>query len=261
MNNNILSPFVKTEDSVQFYVNGRVFELNSSSNELKELEQKEVNKSLIPSVQAFENFQFSESKVVWYHEGAKFTYNIQENKFYWGQTEVLLAEEVGQTFSKHVLAAGAVRYENKPLADLFESLPSLVENYIVLDFAAGFEGNNVTVDLFKVDEKVYVSRYNNETKLSKFFVAENGNQAVKYVKDQTGQDALDFLKEMVDGELAKEAEIAGEVKQYESMIAFLKDQRNLLADADKSIEEIKEADTLINQEIKTWEDKIAELKA
>jgi hypothetical protein len=66
---------------------------------------------------------------------------------------------------------------------------------------------------------------------------------------------------MVDGELSKEAEIAGELKQYESMISFLKDQRNLLADADKSVEEIKEADTLINQEIKTWEDKIAELKA
>lgn len=258
MNNNILSPFVKIEDNVQFYVNGRVFELNSS-NELKELEQKEVNKSLIPSVQAFENFQFSESKVVWYHEGAKFTYNIQENKFFWGETEVLLSEE--QTFSKHVMAAGAVRYEHAPLAKLFESLPSLIENYIVLDFAAGFEGNNITVDLFKVDEKVYVSRYNNDTKLSKFFVAENGNEAVEYVKDQTGESALDFLKEMVEGELAKEAEIADEVKQYESMIAFLKDQRNLLADADKSIEEIKEADTLINQEIKTWEDKITELKA
>ena len=258
MNNNILSPFVKIEDNVQFYVNGRVFELNSS-NELKELEQKEVNKSLIPSVQAFENFQFSESKVVWYHEGAKFTYNIQENKFFWGETEVLLSEE--QTFSKHVMAAGAVRYEHAPLAELFESLPSLIENYIVLDFAAGFEGNNITVDLFKVDEKVYVSRYNNDTKLSKFFVAENGNEAVEYVKDQTGESALDFLKEMVEGELAKEAEIADEVKQYESMITFLKDQRNLLADADKSVEEIKEADTLINQEIKTWEDKIAELKA
>lgn len=258
MNNNILSPFVKTEDNVQFYVNGRVFELNSS-NELKELEQKEVNKSLIPSVQAFENFQFSESKIVWYHEGAKFTYNIQENKFFWGGTEVLISEE--QTFSKHVMAAGAVRYEYRPLAELFESLPSLVENFMLLDFAAGFEGNNVTVDLFKVDEKVYVSRYNNDTKLSKFFVAENGNKAVEYVKDQTGQDALDFLKEMVDGELAKEAEIADEVKQYESMITFLKDKRNLLADADKSIEEIKEADTLISQEIKSWEDKIAELKA
>ena len=248
MNNNILSPFVKIEDNVQFYVNGRVFELNSS-NELKELEQKEVNKSLIPSVQAFENFQFSESKVVWYHEGAKFTYNIKENKFFWGETEVLLSEE--QSFSKHVMAAGAVRYAHKNLA----------ERYIVLDFAAGFEGNNITVDLFKVDEKVYVSRYNNDTKLSKFFVAENGNKAVEYVKDQTGESALDFLKEMVDGELSKEAEIAGELKQYESMISFLKDQRNLLADADKSVEEIKEADTLINQEIKTWEDKIAELKA
>jgi len=45
------------------------------------------------------------------------------------------------------------------------------------------------------------------------------------------------------------------------MINFLKDQRGLLAEADKSIEEIKAADVLINGEIKVWEDKIAEINA
>ena len=45
------------------------------------------------------------------------------------------------------------------------------------------------------------------------------------------------------------------------MIAFLKDQRGLLAEADKSIPEIKAADSLINEEIASWETKIAELQA
>ena len=45
------------------------------------------------------------------------------------------------------------------------------------------------------------------------------------------------------------------------MIAFLKDQRGLLAEADKSIEEIKAADTLISNEINSWESKIADFNA
>tara|TARA_B110000977_G_scaffold138602_1_gene175995 strand:+ start:52 stop:189 length:138 start_codon:yes stop_codon:yes gene_type:complete len=45
------------------------------------------------------------------------------------------------------------------------------------------------------------------------------------------------------------------------MISFLKDQRGLLAEADKSISEIKAADALINEEISVWETKIAELQA
>ena len=45
------------------------------------------------------------------------------------------------------------------------------------------------------------------------------------------------------------------------MVAFLKDQRGLLASADKSITEIKAADTLINEEISSWEAKISELQA
>ena len=44
------------------------------------------------------------------------------------------------------------------------------------------------------------------------------------------------------------------------MIAFLKDQRGVIAEADKSIEEVKEADTLINSEIKRLEEEVEAIK-
>ena len=66
---------------------------------------------------------------------------------------------------------------------------------------------------------------------------------------------------MLEGEAKELAETAALIEKYEDMIAFLKDQRGLLAEADKSIEEIKAADTLINTEIKAWEAKIADLQA
>lgn len=252
MKTNILAPFIKLEESVKFYVNGRVFEMTDATI----TETETVEPALRRAIQAFESFEFTTSSVKWYHGAAKFVYDLSEGTFKHGD---MLIE--GNTFANHVLAAGTVRYGHKNVADLFESIPSMLENFIVLDFAASFENNNISIDLFKVNEDVYVSRFNSDTRIAKFYKAETANSALELVKEQTNQDATKFLAELLEGEAKELAETAALIEQYEDMIAFLKDQRGLLAEADKSIEEIKAADTLINTEIKAWEAKIADLQA
>lgn len=253
MTTNILAPFVKIGESFQFYVNGRVFEMNE--NEINEVEVL-TNSTLTNAIRAFESFEFSNDSIKWFHGPSKFIYNLTEGKF---QHNTMLIE--GNTFSNHVLAAGLVRYNEKSIADLFESLPSLVENFITLDFAASFKGNSITVDLFKIEESVFVSRFNNETRISKFFKASNANEALEYVTNETGESAHSFLKSLLEGEEAEIANVKETIATYESMIAFLKDQKGLLSEADRSDEVIKEAEILINSEIKDWEGKIAKLNA
>lgn len=252
MKTNILAPFIKLEESVKFYVNGRVFEM--TGNTISETET--VEPSLRKAIQAFESFEFTTDSVKWYHGAAKFVFDLSEGTF---KHNNMLIE--GNTFTDHVLAAGTVRYGHKNTADLFESIPSLLENFIVLDFAASFNKGGITVDLFKVNENVFVSRYNADTKIAKFFLAQNANEALELVKESTDQDATKFLAELLEGEAKELANKNALIEKYEDMVAFLKDQRGLLADADKSIEEIKEADTLINSEIKNWESKIADLRS
>jgi hypothetical protein len=252
MKTNILAPFIKLEESVKFYVNGRVFEMTGSTIEGVET----IEPSLRRAIQAFESFEFTTNSVKWYHGAAKFVYDLSEGVF---KHNDMLIE--GNTFTDHVLAAGTVRYGSKNIADLFESIPSLLENFIVLDFAASFQNNNINVDLFKVEENVYVSRYNSENKIAKFFKANTANDALELVKESTGQDATKFLAELLEGEAKELAEKSALIEQYEDMISFLKDQRGLLAEADKTIEEIKAADMLINNEINVWESKIEALKA
>jgi hypothetical protein len=167
----------------------------------------------------------------------------------------------GNTFSNHVLASGLVRYNEKATADLFESLPILLENFVSLDFAASFKGNGVNVELFKMNEEVYVSRFNNGNRISKFFKAKNANEALEYVKTETGESAHLFLKEMLSGEEKELAETKNLIESYESMISFLKDQKGLLASTDRNDAAIKEAENLINTEIKEWENKIAAANA
>ena len=250
MNTNILAPFVKSEGSFKFYVNGRVFEMND--NTITETES--FDSTLGNAIKAFESFEFSATTVKWFHGASKFTYSLTENTF-------TLGDAVIENFTNHVLSSGLVRYDNKATAELFESLPTMVENFVNLDFAATFEGNNNIVNLFKIEEKVYVSRFNTTNKIAKFFEATNANAAVDFVTEQTGLSAATFLNELVTGQAQEIAQNEATIKSHQDIIAFLKDQRGLLAEADKSVSEIKAADSLISEEILTWEAKIAELQA
>ena len=253
MTTNILAPFVKLDESFQFYVSGRLFEMNDT--EIKEVEGTH-NSTLINAINAFESFQFTEDSVRWFHGPSKFIYNLAEGIFQHNNSEI-----IGSTFSNHIMAAGHIRYAEKPIAELFESLPTLLENFVTLDFAATFEGNEVTINLFVLNEDVYVARFNKANKIAKFFKAKSANEAAEYVTKETGESALLFLKEMVEGESAELAIKEEKLQTYESMLSFLKDQKGLLANADRSDEAIKEAESLINGEIRVWEDKIAELNA
>ena len=248
MTTNILAPFANVEESFQFYVNGRIFEMNE--NEIKEVESSN-NMALNNAIRAFESFEFSNDTIKWFHGPTKFIYDLTEGNF---KHNTMLIE--GNTFSTHVITSGLVRYNEKQTAELFESLPTILENFVSLDFTACYEGNNTTVDLFKTENSVYVSRFNKETKIAKFFKASNANEALEYVTEQTGESALEFLTGMLEGETAKLAERNKTIKTYESMIAFLKDQKGLLAESDRDDAFIKGAESLINEEIKEWEGKI-----
>ena len=254
MTKQVLSPINQTENAVQFYLNGRVFEMVGS--EINELEGNKIDAQFAEKIRAIQTFDFTNENVKWYYGATRFNYNIAEKKFTWGNSEIL-----GESFANHVIAAGAVKYEHNITAKLFGSIPSILETIVVLDFAACYEGNGVTVDLMKVDENIYVSRFNAGNRIAKFFKAENATSALEYVKEQTGQNAAGFLVEFLEVESVEIAEKAKTIASYESTIVFLKEQRELLASADKRNPEIKAADKLINEEIKSWESKIAELQA
>jgi hypothetical protein len=253
MRTNILAPLVQSETSATFYLNGRIFEMSGDSVSLVETSN---NANLNAAIAAFETFEFSENNVRWYLGTSRFNYNIAENKFTWGNSEI-----VSESFSKHIFAGGAIRYENLKTAELFEAIPAMLESFIVLDMVACFEGNNITVDLIKADEKLYVSRNNKGNHIYKFFEAKNANEALEYVKEQTGQDASEFLIESLEGEASTLANIQAQINEFQETIAFLKDQRNVLAEADRNLPEIKEANNFLLSEIKSFETKIAELQA
>ena len=252
MKTNILAPLVSINGSFQFYVNGRLFEMNET--EIKEIENTNSTE-LRNAINAFESFEFWSDIVKWFNGPSKFTYSLQESNFLHNNSII-----EGSTFSNHILNAGLIKYGEQQKAQLFESLPTMLENFVNLDFAASFEGNNITVDAFILNEEVFIARYNRTNSIGKFFKA-TANEALEYIKSETSENASQFLSELLEGEEAVIAKREEKISTYQSMIAFLKDQRGILAEADKTIEEIKAADMLINSEIEIWENKISEINS
>ena len=202
-------------------------------------------------VLALENFKVTGEGITWYSGVTKIRYIAETNKTYLNNTEIL-----GESISNHLLLSGVVNYNQKAKIDLFEFACKNHGNYSILEFAQKIEEGSVKCYVMKLNEDFFVYRMNEANKIYKFGKL-NANEAFDYVKEQTGYEITDMTQELLEGERVKAAEKLAKINVLEEMIAFLKDQRGVIAEADKSIAEIKEADTLINSEIKRLEEEIA----
>jgi hypothetical protein len=252
----IISPFFQLdENQVLVAVRNLAYVVNTDTNEISEAEGQ-IPSEFLRLVEALSTFRFENNEIRWFHGISKMRYSIEEGKFFLGNSEI-----ISDSFVNHVLAAGIIRYEHKATAELFVEASSNIDKYITLDFVQTFENANNVVDLFKLEENVYTSTFNKYTRMQKFAKVNTANSAVDYVTEKTGLDASMFLSNLLEGEAADRVVTLKKVENLEEMIHFLKDQRNLLADADRSIDEIKAADALIEGEIKKIEADLAEVKA
>ena len=250
-----LSPInIINENQVDFYLHGKSFTINTVENTITENEK--ISENLMSLAWASENFQFINESIVWYKGIYKMVYNIQEGKFYVGNTEVL-----DESFTNFVMTSGIINYGEKAIAMAFENAANNADKFVELDFVKTVNENNNLIDVMRVGESIYISRLNESAKIYNFFKANTANAAVEYVTEKTDVNITEFLSDLVEGELTEYVDALEEIRQKEELTAFLKDQRNRLAEADRSIDAIKEADALIEGEIAKFETEIRELKA
>lgn len=250
-----LSPVkIINENLVEFYLHGKSFTANTQDNTI--IENETISEDVLNLAWALENFQFTNENIIWYHGVHRMHYNINENKFYLGNSAVF-----ADSFTEYIMAAGVIKYDEKQVATAFENAATNIDKFVNLDFVKTVNENNNLIDVMKLGENVYISRLNESAKLYNFFKANTANAAVEYVTEKTNIDVTEFLSELVEGEMADRADVIATMAQKKDIINFLKDQRGLLAEADKSIEEIRLADNLIEGEISRFEEEIAELKA
>lgn len=181
-------------------------------------------------------------------------YVAETKTFYINSTEVL-----DESFSNHIFALGMVTYDNMPKVKLFEHVANNHSSYKTLDFVAESKNDIAYHAVLRSGSNAFVFRNMNEsnlTNLGKFNVVD----AIDYMAENTDSDVSSMFEDILEETKAAKEVADKKIEQIHEMIAFLKDQRNVLADANKNIPEIKEADTLINDEIKKLEEEIRSIQ-
>ena len=141
-----------------------------------------------------------------------------------------------------------IEYSHKPILSKFEFAAKNFNAFNTAENVVEITEDGVTTTVIKANEKAFIYRNNKEAKITKLEEL-SAIGTIDYIAETTGEDISDLFTEVIESQNSLKVKIDARLQETYEMVAFLKDQRNVLADANKNIPEIKEADSLINSEI------------
>ena len=183
-----------------------------------------------------------------------FKYDANENKTYINSSEVLV-----ESITDYAFGAGIIKYEHKGLVEAFKFATNNFGAFKKIDFVSESVEGDVTILAMRLDEKAYMWRNNVATTITNFKQM-NPADLVEYVLEETGNDVSFMFEDILAERLEAKAKRESAIDSMYEMISFLNDQRGTLANANKNIPEIKEADAFISSEIKRIKSNIAILE-
>jgi len=226
------------ENIKSYKVSGKTLAVTEVENELKVLE------SLRSTV-------LTKSIVV------KLSYNVSENKFYAGNVELAFSPSIA--LAESMLAAAYIRYEDKALINLFEFASKNFNHYNVLEFISESKDGDVRVLAMRTESNIFVYKINESTKIDKFSKL-LADAAIDYVAESTGADITPMVEDILESYKERRAAKLEKTQLMYEMIAFLKDQKGRLSEANRMLPDIKAADQLLNAEITRISEELTELQ-
>ena len=176
-----------------------------------------------------------------------YKYVAEENKVYMNNREVFL-----NNLTEDAFASGLIEYSDKAILETFTFVAKHFNKYNVAENLVEVTDGDIKIATIRINEKAFVFRNNTSAKvttLNEF----SAPATIDYVAENTGIDISFMFKDVLEGQISLKERINQRIEENYELISFLKDQRNILAESNKNIPEIKEADILINSEIKRLE--------
>ena len=226
------------ENIKSYKVAGKTLAVTEVENELKVLESLRSN-------------VLTKSIVV------KLSYNVSENKFYAGNVELAFSPSIA--LAESMLAAAYIRYEDKALINLFEFASKNFNHYNVLEFISESKDGDVRVLAMRTESNVFVYKINESTKIDKFSKL-LADAAIDYVAESTGADITPMVEDILESYKERRAAKLQKTQLMYEMIAFLKDQKGRLSEANRMLPDIKAADQLLNAEITRISEELTDLQ-
>lgn len=187
----------------------------------------------------------------------KLSYNVSENKFYAGNVELAFSPSIA--LAESMLAAAYIRYEDKALINLFEFASKNYNHYNVLEFISESKDGDVRVLAMRTESNVFVYKINESTKIDKFSKL-LADAAIEYVAESTGADITPMVEDILESYKERRAAKLQKTQLMYEMIAFLKDQKGRLSEANRMLPDIKAADQLLNAEITRISEELTDLQ-
>ena len=187
----------------------------------------------------------------------KLSYNVSENKFYAGNVELAFSTSIA--LAESMLAAAYIRYEDKALINLFEFASKNYNHYNVLEFISESKDGDVRVLAMRTERNIFVYKIKESTKIDKFSKL-LADAAIDYVAESTGADITPMVEDILESYKERRAAKLQKTQLMYEMIAFLKDQKGRLSEANRMLPDIKAADQLLNDEIKRISEELTDLQ-
>jgi hypothetical protein len=236
----------------------KILELEEKVDFLKSTlkESKLANKGVaLPEIEA-ELKNVNENIVLLNKAGVqvRFKYDANENKTFIGNREV-----VTEGVTEEAFAAAIIKYEDKALLNIFETAAKNFNMFNILEFVTEANEGDVTISVMRTPNRVYAWRINEATRIGKFIQMEP-QELINYVAEETGEDISSSVQDLLDGIKEQVEDRENAVALRREMISFLQDQKGRLAEADRNIPAIKEADHFLSSEIKRIGEEIESLE-
>lgn len=251
--------FVKQADQSSLDNSNNFFKLTEMKDFLNE-KKKEVklanNTSVLEDIEAElteVNARLAES--VKMPMVTSFTFDSESKKTFINTTEIL-----DEDVANHIFAIGHVVYEHKQYLNLFEVASKNFDMYEELTFAREIKEGTVSYSVMRNENMACIYRFNSATTLAKLSTM-SITEAINYVLENTGVDVTYMFEDVIEAAKENKAKLDEKISNLHEMISFLKDRRGDLAGYSKGIQEIKEADHMINQEIERLTKEIEVLEA
>ena len=219
--NRIYSPveFVNENETYAFYSNGKVFETNGST----------ITESEAPVTESFK-------KLVRITESAKFANkmlrlypnpnSVIDIDFTNESASVLINNKLVESSNveSHLIAGGYIKYNEVEKSAQISHAIAEGRNIKELDFGYRITSNlfeGVSVNVFNINENVYIQKINPSMKENSFILAESAEDAVRIVKEFMNYDISGSLNHLLETESSEKELRSKEIAKIESRIKFL----------------------------------------
>lgn len=172
-----------------------------------------------------------------------YKYDAKENKTFINNREVAPYNLAEQAF-----ASGSINFVNKPILEMFEiaiknfskfsNVPNLVEANDLTNFYS----------MFRINEIAAIYKFNKNLNTSTLYTT-SPILMIEQISEATGINLGFMFEDILESKKDFKSKIDAKITETYEIISFLKDQKNILAEANRNIAEVKEAENIINSEI------------